>query len=63
MDPPGVFFGASITVWSKQFFEEGKYCAFEVCKYRNCWSKNLSFYKKQKSKENLSTIKFLLATY
>ena len=39
MDPSGALFVASIAVWSKTNFEEGKYCAYEVCKHHDCRSK------------------------
>ena len=41
MDPPGVLIVASITVDLKSIFEEGKYCAYDVCKHCDYWSKTI----------------------
>ena len=41
MDPPVVLFVAKIRIWFRTNFEEGKYCAYEVFKHRNCRGKKL----------------------
>ena len=53
MDPPAVLFVPAQRHDINQTFEEGKYCAHEVCKHHGCRSKNLGCWIELKKPVNL----------
>ena len=43
MDQPGVLFLVCLMVSIKKKIEKGQFCAYKVCKYCSCGSKNLVY--------------------